>query len=147
MIRYALKCQFDHQFEAWFSNSAAFDEQKARHLIECPHCGTTGVDKAIMAPMVRTSETAESRQVSAQKALMEAAHKIRKHVETHFDYVGGNFAQEARDMHEGLTPERPIYGEASGKEIKALVDDGVPVAPLPTTHRSDDKPKPNKRVN
>ncbi|WP_140984481.1 DUF1178 family protein [Asticcacaulis tiandongensis] len=150
MIRYALKCEFDHDFEAWFSNSDAYDDQRTRHLIECPHCGTVNVGKAIMAPMVRTSETVENRQMSAQKALMEAAHKIRKHVETNFDYVGDSFAQEARDMHEGTTPERPIYGEASGKDIKALVDDGIPVAPLPAAPlpaASSPDAKPNKRLN
>ncbi|MFT3995817.1 MAG: DUF1178 family protein [Asticcacaulis sp.] len=141
MIRYALRCEFAHEFEAWFSNSAAFDEQQARALIECPHCGSSHVEKAIMAPMVRTSETVETRQADAKKAMAEAMHRIRSHVEQNFDYVGEGFAREARDMHEGLTPERPIYGEASREEVRELIDDGVPVAPLPLPAGEVPKPK------
>lgn len=141
MIRYALKCEHDHEFEAWFSNSAAFDEQKARALIECPHCGIAQVEKAIMAPMVRTSEAVESRQSDMRKALAEAMHRVRTHVEQNFDYVGDSFAREARDMHEGLSPERPIYGEASRDEVRELIDDGIPVAPLPIPASELPKPK------
>lgn len=131
MIRYALKCAHEHGFEAWFSSSDAFDEQKARGLIECPHCGTAQVEKAIMAPMVRTSEAVENREAGRLKAVREAATRIRQHVEQNFDYVGDGFAREARDMHDGFAPERPIYGEASREEIRELVEEGVPIAPLP----------------
>ncbi len=127
MIKYALKCEAGHDFEGWFSSSDGFDEQSAQNLIECPMCGTSRVGKAIMAPQVRTSEKAEE----TRKAVAEAIYKLRKHVESTHDYVGPEFASEARDMHEGLTPERPIYGEATPDEVKALVDDGVPVAALP----------------
>lgn len=127
MIKYALKCEAGHDFEGWFSSSDGFDEQAAQGLVECPLCGTAHVAKAIMAPQVRTSEKAEE----TRKAVAEAMFKLRKHVESTHDYVGSGFATEARDMHEGLTPERPIYGEATPDEVKALVEDGVPVAALP----------------
>ena len=130
MIRYALRCAVDHEFEAWFSSSSGFDDQVARGLVECPMCGSKSVTKAIMAPMVRTSKGADS-VADAQKAVAEAMYRLRKHVETTHDYVGGAFAAEARDIHNGLTPDRPIYGEATPQEVKALVEDGVPVAALP----------------
>lgn len=130
MIKYALKCEVEHDFEAWFSSSAGFDEQLSHGLVECPHCGSKQVGKAIMAPMVRTSKDIASPS-AARQAVAEALYKLRKHVETTHDYVGPQFASEARDMHEGLTQERPIYGEATPDEVKALVDDGVPVAALP----------------
>ncbi len=130
MIKYALKCEVDHGFEAWFSSSDGFDEQAARGLVECPMCGSTHVSKAIMAPMVRTSKE-ETAPADMRRAVAEALHKIRKHVEDTHTYVGGAFANEARDMHHGLTPERPIYGEATTEEVKALAEEGVPVAPLP----------------
>jgi hypothetical protein len=129
MIRYALRCEHDHEFEAWFSNSAAFDEQKAVGLIECPHCGSLKVEKAIMAPMVRTSEKAQNPDM--HRLIRETMTQMRKHVEQNFAYVGDGFAKEARDMHEGTAPERPIYGQASPEDIKALVEEGVPVAPVP----------------
>ena len=130
MIRYALRCPVEHEFEAWFSSSGGFDEQVAQGLVECPMCGSRAITKAIMAPRVHTSKGADSL-AEAQKALAEAMHRVRRHVETTHDYVGPSFASEARDMHDGVTPERPIYGEATKDEVKALVEDGVPVAPLP----------------
>ncbi len=129
MIKYALKCEVDHGFEAWFSSSDSFDEQAAKGLVECPMCGSTQVTKAIMAPMVRTSK--EAAPADMRQAVAEVMHKLRKHVEDTHTYVGGAFASEARYMHQGLTPERPIYGEATTEEVKALVQEGVPVAPLP----------------
>jgi len=133
MIRYALRCIVEHEFEAWFSSSAGFDEQVAKGLVECPMCGSTAVTKAIMAPMVRTTKGKDAPQslAEAQQAVAEALHRLRRHVESTHDYVGNDFASEARDIHEGLAPDRPIYGEATPEEVKGLVEDGVPVAPLP----------------
>ncbi|MGN6364738.1 DUF1178 family protein [Asticcacaulis taihuensis] len=133
MIRYALKCIVEHEFDAWFSSSDGFDEQVSRGLVECPMCGSKAVTKAIMAPMVRTTKGKEAPQTltEAQQAVAEALHRLRRHVEATHDYVGKEFASEAREMHEGLTPERPIYGEATPEEVKGLVEDGVPVAAVP----------------
>jgi hypothetical protein len=128
MIKYALCCDQTHEFEAWFSNSDAYDEQVARGLVECPHCGTTAVRKAIMAPAVKT---ARKREASPEHQLREAASKVRAHIRDNFDYVGEDFASEARAIHDGDKPERLIYGEASADESKSLKDDGVPVSPLP----------------
>ncbi len=133
MIRYALRCPVEHAFEAWFSSSAGFDQQAAAGLVECPMCGSTAVTKAIMAPQVHTSKGADTA-AEARKALAEAVHRVRRHVETTHDYVGPSFASEARDMHEGLTQHRPIYGEATPDEVKSLVEDGVPVAALPVAN-------------
>jgi hypothetical protein len=128
MIKYALVCDEEHEFEAWFSNSDAYDEQVARGLVECPHCGTTSVRKALMAPAVKTSR---KREASPEHQLREAASKVRAHIRDNFDYVGDDFTKEARAMHDGEKPERLIYGEASPAESQALKDDGVPVSPLP----------------
>jgi hypothetical protein len=131
MIRYALKCEVDHAFEAWFASSDGYDEQVRQGLVQCPMCGTMNVTKAIMAPQVRTSKGADGGLAEAQKAVAEALYKLRQHVETTHDYVGKSFATEARDIHEGLAPDRPIYGEATPQEVKSLVEDGVSVAALP----------------
>ena len=138
MIRYALKCDVDHDFEAWFSSSSGFDDQVAKGLVECPMCGSKRGGNAIMAPMVRTSKGADS-MVEAQKAVAEAMYRMRQHVEKTHDYVGGSFAAEARDIHAGMAPDRPIYGEATPQEVRSLVEDGVPVAALPVfTPKTDD---------
>ncbi|MGV9008374.1 DUF1178 family protein [Brevundimonas sp.] len=132
MIRYALQCEHAHEFEAWFSASADYDDQAARGLIECPFCGSRGVSKQIMAPAVAgTRKTASSDPAALQTMMMLAAREVRSHVEQNFDYVGDAFAREARDIHEGRSEKREIYGEATPAEVKKLKDDGVPCAALP----------------
>lgn len=133
MIRYALTCEHDHGFEGWFSASADYDDQAARGLVECPFCGSREVKKQIMAPAVagtkRSTPPADAAKFQAMMGTL--AREVRDHVETNFDYVGDAFAREARDIHEGRSEKREIYGEATPAEVKTLKDDGVPVAPLP----------------
>lgn len=129
MIRYALICDGSHEFEAWFRNSEDFDVQAESGLVECPHCGSVAVKKAVMAPAVSTNRQAAS--PDPQKAMMEMAGRIRSHISKNFDYVGDKFAAEARAMHSGEKPEKPIYGETTAEESKSLSDEGVPCAPLP----------------
>jgi len=133
MIKYALTCDREHAFEGWFGSSADYDDQVARGLVECPVCGSVAVRKQIMAPAVAGTKAKGSPDVAPQmrSVMMEAMGKVRAHVEAEFDYVGDAFAREARDIHEGKSEERGIYGEATPKEVKKLVEDGVPVAPLP----------------
>ena len=133
MIRYALSCAHDHGFEAWFGSSSVYDDQAARGLVECPFCGSHAVEKAIMAPSVSGTKKSAAPDMAAkmQTMMMEAAREVRAHVEANFDYVGDAFAREARDIHEGRSEKREIYGEATPAEVRKLKDDGVPVAPLP----------------
>jgi hypothetical protein len=102
-------------------------------LVECPVCGSAAVKKQIMAPAVSGTKAKGAPDVAPQmrSMMMEAMGKVRAHVEENFDYVGDAFAREARDIHEGKSEERGIYGEATPTEVKKLVEDGVPVAPLP----------------
>jgi hypothetical protein len=134
MIRYALSCDHGHGFEAWFGSSSDYDDQAERGLVECPICGSRGVSKQIMSPSVKgTKKSAPTSDMAArmQSMMMEAAREVRAHVEQNFDYVGDAFAREARDIHEGRSEKREIYGEATPADVKKLKDDGVPVAPLP----------------
>jgi hypothetical protein len=134
MIRYALSCDHDHGFEAWFASSSDYDDQAARGLVECPFCGSTGVRKQVMAPAVAgTKKAAPAPDMAKMQAMMmQAARQVRDHVEQNFDYVGDAFAREARDIHEGRSEKREIYGEATPADIKKLKDDGVPCAALPS---------------
>jgi len=133
MIRYALLCEHDHEFEGWFGASADFDDQQARGLIECPVCASKAVRKAIMAPAVSGTKKKgqDATPAQTQAMMMEAMGRIRRHVEENFDDVGDTFAKEARAIHEGRSEERGIYGQATSKEVRELVEDGVPIAPLP----------------
>ncbi len=140
MIRYALVCDRDHEFEGWFGASADFDDQQARGLLDCPSCGSKAVRKAIMAPAVAGTKTRSQDQSPAQnhQMMMEAMGRIRRHVEENFEDVGDAFATEARAIHEGRSEDRGIYGQATSQEVRDLVEDGVPIAPLP--------PEPRKKT-
>ena len=96
-------------------------------------CASKQVRKQIMAPAVAgTRRTAPDLEPARMQAMMmEAAGRIRQHVEANFDDVGGDFASEARAIHEGKAEDRGIYGQATPTEVRDLVEDGVPIAPLP----------------
>jgi len=133
MIRYALLCEHEHGFEGWFGASADFDDQQARGLVECPVCGSKAVRKAIMAPAVAGTKSRSQNDppAHAREMMMQAMGRIRRHVEETFDDVGDAFATEARAIHEGRAEDRGIYGQATAAEVRDLVEDGVPIAPMP----------------
>lgn len=135
MIRYTLKCETDHSFDSWFQSAEAFDKLLAAGMVACSVCGSSKVSKALMAPSVqparKASEKPEAPLSAPQGEVEQALAAMRRHVEENSDYVGMNFAAEARAMHDGDAPERAIHGEAKLEEAKALLEDGIPVAPLP----------------
>jgi hypothetical protein len=134
MIKYALVCAHEHPFEGWFGSSIDYDDQSARGLVECPLCASRDIRKQIMAPSVSGTKArgapAEA-DPQIRSMMMEAMARVRSHVTDHFDYVGDRFAVEARAIHDGASEDRGIYGEASPNEVRDLIQDGVPVAPLP----------------
>lgn len=137
MIRYALLCAQEHEFDGWFPSSAGFEAQAASGEVSCPVCGSAEVRKALMAPGLGrgTKKGAKSNEIPvspepAQKLNMMML-ALRKHVEENCDYVGDKFAEEARRIHYGEADQREIYGEATLDEARDLIDEGVEVAPLP----------------
>ncbi|MGV7217709.1 DUF1178 family protein [Bradyrhizobium sp. UFLA05-112] len=152
MIRYALRCERDHEFESWFQSSSAYDQQVKRKLVTCPICGSAKVDKAIMAPRIVgkkgrerapeptpaptpttevTQQQPASLMLAQERELRTKLKELRDHIVKHADNVGERFPNEARAMHYGDKEHRPIYGEASPDEAKALIDEGIEVSPLP----------------
>jgi hypothetical protein len=129
MIRYSLTCDKGHDFDSWFQSAAAFDTLSAGGHVTCAICGSTAVTKTLMAPAIRPADKAPL--AAPQSDLEQKLAALRQHVEENSDYVGLSFAAEARAMHEGRVPERAIYGEARPDEAKKLIEDGIPVAPLP----------------
>lgn len=128
MIRYNLRCDQGHEFEGWFRSAQAFDSQNRAGQVACGFCGSASVEKALMAPAVpRQPDTPPGREA----ALTEAIAKLRAEVEANSDYVGAAFPAEARAMHEGRAPTRAIHGEARPEEARAMIEEGIPVAPLP----------------
>ena len=155
MIRFSLKCDQGHRFESWFQSSHAYDKLHAAGMISCTECGSTHVEKALMAPALghdnakprdgeasakgNDAPTGDAAGASAPSPLAPTTERekalaaLRREVEKNSDYVGINFAAEARAMHMGEAPERAIHGEARLDEARQLIEEGVPVAPLPFT--------------
>ena len=127
MIKYSLKCSQEHTFDSWFQSAEAFEALKKAGHLSCAVCGSDKIEKAIMAPKVQASRPLSEPLTPEAQKLAE----MRKHVEENSTYVGGTFAKEARAIHDGTAPERAIWGEAKPEEAKSLIEDGVPVAPLP----------------
>ena len=131
MILFQLRCGKDHHFDGWFRDNAAFDRQADAGHIACPVCGDTGVEKAIMAPRLNKATGQALDAPDVARAVRQALGELRKSVEANCDYVGDRFAEEARKIHYGETPSRPIYGEASGDEAKELAEEGVAFQAIP----------------
>ena len=153
MIHYELRCSQDHGFDGWFKDSAAFDKLAKRGMVECPHCGDTKVERALMRPAVakRESLPAPPPEPSPQAPVPATAaaggklpdhvramlQHLRAEVEKHCDYVGPQFADEARKMHRGESDKRGIYGEASPEQAEALADEGIEISHVPWVPRAD----------
>jgi hypothetical protein len=166
MIHYQLRCGTGHQFDGWFAGSAGFEAQAEAGLVACPHCASTDVSRALMAPGLARKgrkaapviaesgeEVAPARPAppaGTPSPIMDRAAsgvmpdqvravltKLRAEVEAHCDYVGENFATEARRIHNGETAPRGIYGESTPAEAEALADDGIDVARIPWLPRAD----------
>lgn len=139
MIRYSLTCSDKHDFDSWFQSAEAFDRLRGAGMVNCAVCGSTEVEKVLMAPSVRPGRKAAETLSKPSNPMEEAFARMRRAVEENSEYVGMNFAAEARAMHDGDLPHRSIYGEAKADEARSLIEDGVPVAPLPFM--------PNRKTN
>src|SRR5271155_3047513 len=158
MIRYNLVCAKGHEFESWFAGSAAYDKQAKRGLVECPVCGSTKVEKALMTPrLARTRKSTAATPASApapepaapgvseasepaapvavispqEQELRAKLKELREHLVSNAENVGPQFPEEARKMHYGEKKRRSIYGTASSDDAKALHEEGIEFAPLP----------------
>ena len=151
MIHYDLLCGADHRFDGWFKDSASFEKQAARGLLECPICGDAKVERALMTPSVpkkgralvpvpvKPPETpsvavAGPRMPDHVRAMLM---RMRQEVERNCDYVGEEFADEARKIHNGESTRRGIYGEATSDDVEALAEDGIEVSRIPWIPRAD----------
>ena len=137
MIKYALGCAKGHAFESWFPDSGAYEKQRKRGFVACPECGSTEVDKAIMAPAVVGGERAVAESGPGivvddrRRQTRELMLRMRREIEANTEDVGAKFPQEARAIHLGDAPERAIRGRASLEDARSLVEDGISLLPLP----------------
>jgi hypothetical protein len=134
MILFDLRCKDGHGFEAWFRDSAAYDDQAAAGDLACPVCGSADVSKALMAPAVNSRPKIDAGQAAE---LMRVWRGVQHHIEKNFDHVGPQFAEEARKIHYGEAAKHSIYGEATKTEAKELRDEGIEVNQIPWLPRPD----------
>ena len=137
MIQYSLHCANAHDFDAWFKNAAAFDEQQARGIVQCPVCASNAVSKALMAPAVARSGSEKMSLSSGHPDVAkfrELLRAYRQKVVSEADYVGDKFAEEARKIHFEEVEARGIYGEATLDEVIALAEECIEFEPLPELH-------------
>jgi hypothetical protein len=161
MIVFTLRCRDGHEFETWFRDGATYERQARRGLVACPECGSTEVEKAVMAPRLGRSTKSdpaprEARQETAPEAVAtppaavtvpdrpptpaefrRALQVLRSYVETNCENVGKGFAAEARRIHKGEAKARGIYGDATPAEAEKLAEDGIEVAAIPWVPTSD----------
>ena len=161
MIRYELRCDQAHEFDGWFKDSASFDKLAAAGLVECPHCGPAKVAKRLMAPAIpKKGRPARNAMPEAPPApvaevpapppappaaalaampaeLRAMLRHMRTEIEKNCDYVGADFAEEARKIHKGEAEARGIFGEASEDEAEALREEGIEIARIPWVPPSD----------
>jgi hypothetical protein len=139
MILFNLSCANDHEFEAWFKDGATYDKQVKKRQVSCPVCGDSKIAKAPMAPRIGSGKKADAAAAETAKLaeMHETLSKLRNEVEKNCDYVGPNFAEEARKIHYKETDPRNIYGETSKEEAKALKDEGVEFSSIPWVPRND----------
>lgn len=154
MIVFDLSCEQGHRFEGWFGSTAEYEEQQARGIVSCPKCGSAQVGKAPSAPAVpaKSNNRPDPREIERGtrplsnspmppevQAAMQALAKAQARALQDSTWVGDKFAETSRAMHYGERDEAPIHGEASAEEAKALIEEGVSIAPLPFPVAPPDK--------
>jgi hypothetical protein len=147
MIHYQLRCDAAHEFDGWFANSEGFESQVRQGLIVCPVCADTHIARALMTPGIPRKGEKRPEPVPAPvkpaaggvipDAVRAALQRLRQEVETHCEYVGTDFAEEARRIHHGEADQRGIYGESSEDEAEALAEEGIDIARIPWVRRTD----------
>ncbi len=147
MIKFDLKCELGHIFEVSFDDSKSFEYQKKKKLIECPFCSSSKVSKSIMAPNISSksnkSKNLKKKQDKLYATFDKQIKKIKSEIEKNYTYVGKKFPEEARKIHYGETKDKPIYGEATEKESKELIDEGISLVRLPFKKKDNAKKKIN----
>tara|TARA_B100000767_G_scaffold261899_1_gene274029 strand:+ start:2444 stop:2866 length:423 start_codon:yes stop_codon:yes gene_type:complete len=140
MIKYNLKCDNEHEFESWFSDSNEFDNLKKKKLLECIFCSSKKINKSIMAPMVSgTRENINEREELNKNLLNEKDKllKLRKFVEDNFEYVEKNFSQKVREIYYDKKNKKAIYGTTTAEEREELEEEGIDLLSVPWVRKNN----------
>jgi hypothetical protein len=140
MIKYNLKCQNNHEFESWFSNSEEFDKLNKRNLLECIYCSSKKINKSIMAPNISNSKDKQYQIAIDNKDYKNERTellKLRKYIEKNFSYVGENFSKTVREIYYNKKSNKAIYGTTTLEERKELEDEGIDLLSIPWVNKDN----------
>ena len=140
MIKYILKCNKNHEFESWFSNSNEFENLKKKNLLECIYCKSQKIEKSIMSPRVLNSKKNDKVNLINKKDLFKVKNelvKMRKFVEKNFEFVGNKFAQEVKEIYYDKKIKKNIYGTATSEEKEELLDEGIDLVTIPWVNKDN----------
>ena len=140
MIKYILKCENDHEFESWLSNSEEFEKLKKKKLLECIYCNTKNVNKSIMAPMISNSFTKDEQIEINKKDISNEKNKLiqlRKYIEKNFEYVGKDFSKKVREVYYDNKSQKTFYGTTTLEEREELADEGIDLLSIPWVNKDN----------
>ena len=140
MIKYILKCNKNHEFESWFSNSEEFDKLNKRQLLECIYCSSKKISKSIMSPMISNLSNKKEKIEEIDKGIKEEKNKLfqlRKYIETNFDYVGKDFSKKVREVYYDKKNKKAIYGTTTPEERKELAEEGIDLLSIPWINKDN----------
>ena len=140
MIKYNLKCQNNHEFESWFSNSEEFDKLNKKDLLECIYCSSKKISKSIMSPRISNLNTKQeqvnliNRDIKNEK---DQLLRLRKYIEKNFDFVGKDFSKKVREIYYDKKSKKAIYGTATLKEREELAEEGIDLLSIPWINKDN----------
>ena len=140
MIKYNLKCQNNHEFESWFSNSEEFDKLNKKDLLECIYCSSKKISKSIMSPRISNLNTKQEQENLINRDIKNEKDqllRLRKYIEKNFDYVGKDFSKKVREVYYDKKSKKAIYGTATSKEREELAEEGIDLLSIPWINKDN----------
>ena len=140
MIKYNLKCNNEHEFESWFSNSDEFDKLNNKGLLECIYCSSKNINKSIMSPMISNSKDNYNQTDISNKELKaekDQLLKLRNYIEKNFEFVGKNFSKKVREVYYDKKNKKAIYGTTTPKERDELAEEGIDLLSIPWINKDN----------
>ena len=140
MIKYNLKCQNNHEFESWFSNSKEYEKLNKKRLLECIFCSSKKIYKSIMAPTILNSKEKDNQIEITNKDFKDKKNQLlnlRKYIEKNFDYVGKDFGKKVREVYYDKKNKKAIYGTTTPEEREELADEGIDLLSIPWVNKDN----------
>ena len=140
MIKYNLKCEKNHEFESWFSNSEEFDKLNKKKLLECIYCASKKIEKSIMSPSISNKPSKNINPLEVDQKLInerDKLMKLRNIIEKNFEFVGDKLSKKVREVYYDKNQNKAIYGTATPEEKEELADEGIDLISIPWVNKDN----------